>query len=151
MHTFSDRGTPKTFRHMHGYSGHTYKFTKPDGSFKYVQIHVKTDQGIENYTNDEAVSIAGTNPDIATEDLFQSIENGEFPTWTVYIQVLDPSELPKFRWNIFDLTKVWPQNEVPLRPVGKFTLNRNVSSIFRFIQAILICLRWTTTSERSNR
>jgi catalase len=127
MTLFSDRGTPRSFRHMHGYSGHTFKFTKRDGSFKYVQIHVRTDQGIENLTNDEAARIAVQDPDSSTRDLFNAIKRGEFPSWTVYIQVLDPSDVEKFRWNIFDLTKVWPQKEVPLRQVGKMTLNRNVS------------------------
>jgi catalase len=126
MTLFSDRGTPKGYRHMHAYSGHTYKFSKTDGSFVYVQIHIKTDQGIENLTNEEATQLAATNPDSATQDLFDAIKKGDFPTWTVYVQVLEPKQVEKFRWNVFDLTKVWPQGEVPLRPVGKITLNRNV-------------------------
>jgi catalase len=112
---------------MHGYSGHTFKFTKTDGSFSYVQIHVKTDQGIQNLTNDEAAKLSMTDPDSNTRDLFNAIKRGEYPTWTVYIQVLDPKDVANFRWNIFDLTKVWPQKDIPLRPVGKIILNRNVS------------------------
>jgi catalase len=126
MHLFSDRGTPKSYRYMNGYSGHTFKFTKEDGSFSYVQIHVKTDQGSVNLNNDEAAHLSMTDPDHATRDLFNAIKRGEYPTWTVYIQVLSPEQAENFRWNIFDLTKVWPQGEVPLRPVGKITLNRNV-------------------------
>jgi catalase len=128
MHLFSDRGTPYSYRHMNGYSGHTYKFTKPDGCFKYIQIHLKTDQGSKTFTNDEAGRMASENPDWNTQDLFDAIARGDYPSWTVYIQVLDPAEAEKFRWNIFDLTKVWPQGEVPLRPIGKFTLNKNVST-----------------------
>lgn len=127
MILFSDRGTPASYRRMNGYSGHTLKLTKTDGSFKYVQIHVKTDQGIENLTNEEAGQLSMTDPDHHTRDLFNAIKRGDNPSWTVYFQVLDPSEVEKFRWNIFDLTKVWPHAEVPLRPVGKITLNRNVS------------------------
>ena len=127
MQLFSDRGTPYSYRHMNGYSGHTYKFTKPDGTFKYVQIHCKTDQGIKNFTNAEAVDMAAENPDHNTQDLFDAIQKGENPSWTVYVQVLDPAEAEKFRWNIFDLTKVWPHKDVPLRPIGKLTLNKNVS------------------------
>ena len=127
MTLFSDRGTPRSLRHMNGYSGHTFKFTKPDGSFKYIQIHMKTDQGIQNLTNDEAAKLSMQDPDASTRDLFNAIKKGDFPSWTVYIQVLDPKDAEAFRWNLFDLTKVWPHKDVPLRPVGKMTLNRNVS------------------------
>jgi len=136
MTLFSDRGTPKSYRHMNGYSGHTLKFTKPDGSFKYVQIHLKTDQGIENLTNDEAAKVSMQDPDASTRDLFNSIQKGEFPSWTMYIQVLDPKEAETFRWNMFDLTKVWPQKDVPLRPVGKLTLNRNAENYFAEIEQV---------------
>ena len=129
MHLFSSRGTPRSYSHMNGYSGHTFKFTKEDGTFSYVQIHVKTDQGSLNITNSEAAKLSMTDTDHATRDLFNTIKKGEYPTWTIYIQVLKPEEAEKFRWNVFDLTKVWPQDEVPLRQVGKITLNRNVLSL----------------------
>jgi catalase len=133
MTLFSDRGTPKSLRHMNGYSGHTFKFTKVDGSFKYIQIHLKTDQGVQNLTNDEAAEVSKRDPDSNTRDLFNSIKRGDFPSWTVYIQVMDPKDVEKFRWNIFDLTKIWPQKDIPLRPVGRFTLNKNVSSDYSII------------------
>ncbi|KAI9824325.1 MAG: peroxisomal catalase A [Sarea resinae] len=136
MHLFSDRGTPYSYRHMNGYSGHTYKFTKPDGSFKYVQIHLKTDQGSKTFNNDEAGKLASENPDWNTQDLFDAIQNGDYPTWTVYVQVLDPADAEKFRWNIFDLTKVWPQGEIPLRRIGKFTLNKNPENYFAEIEQV---------------
>ncbi|OAX83414.1 hypothetical protein ACJ72_02234 [Emergomyces africanus] len=110
MHLFSDRGTPYSYRHMNGYSGHTYKWLKPDGTFNYVQIHCKTDQGSKNLTNEEATKLAAENPDWHTEDLFRAIERGECPSWTCYVQVLSPEQAEKFRWNVFDLTKVWPQD-----------------------------------------
>jgi catalase len=127
MHLFSDRGTPYSYRHMHGYSGHTYKFTQPDGTFNYIQIHLRTDQGTKTFTNEEAAKMASENPDFHTQDLFDSIANEDFPSWTCYVQVLSPEQAEKFHWNIFDLTKVWPQKEVPLREFGKFTLNKNRS------------------------
>ncbi|TAQ89519.1 hypothetical protein B7494_g2189 [Chlorociboria aeruginascens] len=136
MHLFSDRGTPKSYRHMNAYSGHTFKFTKHDGSFKYIQIHVKTDQGSQSLTNDEVVRIGAQDPDAATRDLFNAIKRGDHPSWTVYIQVLEPEDVNKFKWNIFDLTKVWPQKEVPLRPVGKITLNRNPDNYFAEIEQV---------------
>ncbi|EFW98653.1 peroxisomal catalase [Grosmannia clavigera kw1407] len=134
MHLFSDRGTPYSYRHMNGYSGHTYKFTKPDGSFVYVQVHAKTDQGSKTFDNETAGKLAGENPDWHTQDLFEAIERGEHPSWTVYVQVLTPEQAEKFRWNIFDLTKVWPQGEVPLRPVGRFRLTRNPENYFAQIE-----------------
>lgn len=136
MTLFSDRGTPYSFRHMNGYSGHTYKFIKADGTFNYIQIHLKTDQGIKNFNNEEAGKMASENPDWNTEDLFNAIQRGEHPSWTVYVQVLSPEQAEKFRWNVFDLTKVWPQSEVPLRRFGKFTLNRNVENYFAEIEQV---------------
>lgn len=136
MQLFSDRGTPYSFRHMQGYSGHTYKFVKDDGSFKYVQIHVKSDQGVKNFTGEEALKMAGENPDWHTQDLYDAIQRGEHPSWTVYAQVLDPEDAEKFHINIFDLTKVWPHNEVPLREFGKLTLNRNPENYFAEIEQV---------------
>lgn len=136
MHLFSDRGTPYSYRHMNGYSGHTMKFTKPDGSFVYVQIHLKTDQGSKTFTNEEAGRMAAENPDWHTQDLFEAIQRGEPPSWTVSIQTLTPAQAQRFRWNVFDLTKVWPQAEVPLRPVGKLTLNRNPDNYFAEMEQV---------------
>ncbi len=136
MTLFSDRGTPYSYRHMNGYSGHTHKFTKPDGSFVYVQTHLKTDQGNKNLTNEEAGKMASENPDHHTQDLFEAIQRGEYPSWTVYVQVLTPEQAEKFRWNIFDLTKIWPQADVPLRRIGKLTLNKNVENYFAEIEQV---------------
>ncbi|CAK7264004.1 catalase A [Sporothrix epigloea] len=134
MTLFSDRGTPASLRKMHGYSGHAYKFTKPDGSFVYVQIHLRSDQGIATFNNEEAGEKGGSNPDFLTQDLFDAIDRGEHPSWTVYVQVMTPEQAEKFRYNIFDLTKVWPQDEFPLRPFGRMTLNRNVQNYFAEIE-----------------
>jgi catalase len=73
--------------------------------------------------------MAAKNPDHQTQDLFEAIERGDYPSWTLYVQVLDPADAEKFRWNILDVTKVWPHDEVPLREVGKMTLNQNVRSL----------------------
>ncbi|KAH6694176.1 catalase [Plectosphaerella plurivora] len=134
MHLFSDRGTPYSYRHMNGYSGHTHKWTKPDGSFVYVQVHLKTDQGNKTFTDAEAGRLASENPDWSTQDLFEAIARGEHPSWTVYVQTLTPAQAEALRWNIFDLTKVWPQAEVPLRQFGRLTLNRNPENYFAEIE-----------------
>ncbi|EPE32951.1 Heme-dependent catalase-like protein [Glarea lozoyensis ATCC 20868] len=134
MHLFSDRGTPKSLRHTDAFSGHTYKFTTTDGNFHYVKIHLKTDQGIQNFKAEEATKMAGENPDHNTQDLFESISKGDFPTWTAYLQVMTPSQAETYRWNIFDMTKVWPHADFPLIPFGKLELNRNPSNYFSDIE-----------------
>ncbi|OAA75117.1 Catalase-like domain, heme-dependent [Akanthomyces lecanii RCEF 1005] len=105
MHLFSDRGTPASLRHMNAYSGHTYKFTKEDGSFKYIKVHIKTTIGVKNFDRQTAQRVAGENPDHLVQDMFDAIAAGNLPQWNVYVQVMDPSEAEKYRWNIFDMTK----------------------------------------------
>lgn len=78
-------------------------------------------------TKEESVRIAGENPDFLIQDLFEAIENGNYPVWNVYVQVMDAAQAEKYRWNIFDMTKVWPHADFPLRQIGRLTLNRNVS------------------------
>ncbi|KAK9233866.1 catalase-domain-containing protein, partial [Lipomyces kononenkoae] len=134
MHLFSDRGTPASLRHMNAYSGHTYKFTLEDGRFKYVKIHIKTQLGVKNFTRETAVEVAGENPDYLVEDLYRAIEEGNYPVWNVYVQVMDPHEAERYRWNIFDMTKVWPHKDFPLRQIGKLTMNRNPQNYFTDIE-----------------
>ncbi|KAJ6109928.1 Catalase mono-functional heme-containing [Penicillium sp. IBT 16267x] len=131
---FSDRGTPRSIRFLNSYSGHTYKFTKEDGSFKYIKIHMKTRQGVKNFTQEEATKIAGEDPDYMIRDMFKAIERKEYPSWDVFVQVMDPSEAENYRWNIFDMTKVWSHTDFPLRKIGKMTLNRNPSNYFADIE-----------------
>lgn len=97
-----------------------------DGSFKYAKIHVKTQQGIKNFTREEATRIAGENPDYMIQDMFESIEKGDFPVWNVYVQLMSPEEAERYGANIFDMTKVWPHEDVPLQQIGRLTMNRNV-------------------------
>lgn len=134
MFLFTDRGTPYSYRYQNTYSGHTFKFTKQDGSFKYVKLHFISNQGNKTLTRDEAASIGGQNPDHATEDLFNAIEDGDYPSWTLKIQVLDPKDAENYRWNIFDVTKVWPHADIPMRDVGVLTLNRNPQNYFAEIE-----------------
>ncbi|KAH8702330.1 putative catalase [Talaromyces proteolyticus] len=134
IHLFSDRGTPASLRHMNAYSGHTYKFTKEDGSFKYIKVHIKSQIGVKNLSTEEATRIAGENPDFLLQDVFDAIESGNYPTWNVYVQVMDPKEAETYKWNIFDMTKVWPHQDFPLRQIGKLTLNRNPQNYFTDIE-----------------
>ncbi|KAF7728079.1 hypothetical protein EC973_006717 [Apophysomyces ossiformis] len=127
---FSDRGTPDGFRHMHGYSSHALKLVNESGDYKYVKWHFKTDQGIKNLTAEDQVHLMSRDPDYSTRDLFDAIHHGDYPSWSVYIQVIDPKDAITYRWNPFDLTKVLPQGDFPLHPVGKLVLDRNPENYF---------------------
>lgn len=130
MMLFSDRNTPVSYRYADIFGINAYKFTKPDGSFKYVKIHMKTDQGVHNLTEDESVKISGQDPDYATRDLYDAIEKGNYPSWTVYAQIIDPLEAETYKINIFDPTKTVSQKDYPLIPFGKITLNQNPINYF---------------------
>jgi catalase len=87
---------------------------------------MKTQQGVKNFTREEATKIAGEDPDYMIRDMFEAIERKDYPSWDCFVQVMDPSEAENYRWNIFDMTKIWPHEDFPLRKIGKLTLNRNV-------------------------
>nr|XP_057922319.1 catalase isoform X2 [Doryrhamphus excisus] len=133
---FSDRGLPDGYRHMNGYGSHTFKLLNADGERIYCKFHYKTDQGIKNLAVDEADRLASTNPDYAIADLFNAIADGNYPSWTFYIQVMTFEQAEKFRFNPFDLTKVWPHKEYPLIPVGKMVLNRNPVNYFAEVEQL---------------
>lgn len=120
-----DRGIPRTWRHMNGYSSHTYMWANAEGERFWVKYHFKTDQGIEFMTQDEADEMAGKDSDFHRRDLFESIAKGDHPTWTLHVQVMPFEEAKSYRLNPFDLTKVWPHADYPLHEVGKLTLDRN--------------------------
>ncbi|ANB14979.1 catalase A [Sugiyamaella lignohabitans] len=134
MQLFSDRGTPASYRNMNGYSGHAYKWTNKKGEWHYVQIHLITDQGIKTLNNEEAGNLTAENPDHAQEDLFEAIAKGDFPSWTVYVQTMTPEQAEKAPFNVFDLTKVWPHKDYPLRRFGKLTLDKNPENYFAEVE-----------------
>lgn len=131
---FSDRGTPATYRNMNGYSSHTYKWYNAQGDYVWVQYHFKTDQGVKNLTRQEAEVLKGKDPDHATRDLHKAIEAGDFPSWTLEMQILTPEQAKDFKWDIFDITKVWPHGEVPPVKVGKLVLDRNPVNYFAEVE-----------------
>lgn len=133
MFLFGDRGLPSSVRHVNGYSGNTYAFTKSDGSYRYVRIHFLTNQGVHWYTNAEGAKLAGTNPDKHLEDLQEAIRKGDFPSWNVHVQVIKPEDIPS-DLDIFDMTKTWPHKEYPLRKIGKVTLDQNPKNWFAEIE-----------------
>lgn len=131
---FSDRGTPRSYRHMDGFSSHTFSFINAEQQRFWVKFHLKTLQGIENFTREEAVKIAGENPDQATEDLFDAIERRDFPKWRLAVQIMPEAEAETYHLNPFDLTKVWPHKDYPLIEVGIVELNRNPDNYFAEVE-----------------
>ncbi|WP_053715638.1 catalase [Saccharothrix sp. NRRL B-16348] len=129
-----DRGIPKTWRHQNGYGSHTYLWENAAGERFWVKYHFKTDQGIENLTSEEAAKIAGEDADAHRADLWHAIERGEFPSWTLHVQVMPYEDAATYRFNPFDLTKVWPHADYPLIKVGKLVLDRNPSDYFAEIE-----------------
>lgn len=130
----SDRGTPHGYRHMHGFGSHTFSMINAANERVWVKFHLKTKQGIKNFSHDEAVKMKGENPDFAQEDLVDAIENGNFPKWTMYIQVMTEEQAKEFRWNPFDVTKVWFQDEFPLIEVGEMELNEIPVNYFAHVE-----------------
>nr|AKZ20727.1 catalase [Tegillarca granosa] len=133
---FSDRGTPDGYRHMNGYGSHTFKMVNKAGKPYYCKFHFKTDQGIKNLMADKAAELSKDDPDYAIRDLYNAIETGKFPSWTLKVQVMTFEEAEKFRYNPFDLTKIWPQKEFPLITVGKMVLDRNPKNYFAEVEQI---------------
>lgn len=131
---FSDRGTPADYRHMDGFSSHTYSFINAANERVWVKFHFKTVQGIKNNTREEAIRLAGENPDQATQDLFEAIERGDFPRWRLFVQIMTQEEADNFYVNPFDLTKVWPHADHPLIEVGVMELNRNPVNYFAEVE-----------------
>lgn len=131
---FSDRGTPRTYRHMDGFGSHTFSFINAEGERFWVKFHIKTKQGIENFSRDEAVEMAGKDPDYATRDLFEAIAAGENPKWRFCVQVMPEKEAEAYHLNPFDLTKVWPHGDYPLIEVGELELNRNPENYFAEVE-----------------
>ncbi|NIE75503.1 catalase [Pantoea sp. Tr-811] len=131
---FSDRGIPDGYRHMHGFGSHTYSLISAQGERTWVKWHFKTQQGIKNLAPADAARLAGTDPDYAQRDLFQAIERGDFPRWTVCIQVMSEAEAAGRAENPFDVTKTWSQKDHPLIEVGVLELNRNPLNYFAEVE-----------------
>lgn len=133
---FSDRGIPDGYRHMHGFGSHTYSLISAAGERHWVKWHYKTQQGIKNLTPADAARIAGTDPDYAQRDLFTAIEKGDFPKWTVCIQLMTEAQAAAHHENPFDVTKTWSQKEYPLIEVGEIELNRNPLNYFAEVEQV---------------
>lgn len=129
-----DRGLPKSLRHMNGYGSHTYQWINADGERFWVKYHFISEQGVEFLTDDEGTEIAGKNPDHHRQDLFEAIARGDYPSWTLKVQVMPVAEAAKYKVNPFDLTKVWSHKDYPLITVGTWTLNENPQNFFAQVE-----------------
>ena len=132
--TMSDRGIPYSYRHMNGYGSHTYSMINAENERYWVKFHLKTQQGIRCLTDEEAEAIVAKDRESHQRDLYESIEKGDFPRWTTYIQVIPENEASQFPFNPFDLTKVWPHSDYPLIEVGIYELNRNPENYFAEVE-----------------
>lgn len=131
----SDRGIPYSYRHMHGFSSHTLSLYNSKGERVWVKWHFKTNQGIKNLTNAEAAKMPSFG---AQKDLVDSINDGDFPSWTVKIQIMSTDEAKRYKINPFDLTKVWPHKDFPLVEIGQFELNKNVENYFMEVEQVAL-------------
>ena len=130
----TDRGIPKGYRNMHGFGSHTYSMYNAQGERVWVKFHHRCQQGIENFTAEEAEQVIAKDRDSSQRDLFNNIEDGNYPKWKMYIQVMTEEQAKNHKDNPFDLTKVWYKDEYPLIEVGEFELNRNPENYFQDVE-----------------
>jgi len=121
----SDRGIPSSYRHMHGFGSHTFSFYNDAEQRFWVKFHFRTQQGIENLTDEEAGTVVAADRESNQRDLYDAIEGGDFPKWTMFVQIMPEADAATYKYHPFDLTKVWSKKDYPLIEVGEFELNRN--------------------------
>ncbi|MCS0635382.1 catalase [Streptomyces sp. LP05-1] len=129
-----DRGIPASYRHMNGYGSHTYQWNNADGEVFWVKYHFKTNQGVRSLSAGQAAETVGRDANSHQTDLLQAIERGMHPSWTLYVQIMPAAEADGYRFNPFDLTKVWPHADYPLKRVGRLVLDRNPDNVFAEVE-----------------
>jgi len=134
--TMSDRGIPKSFRHMHFFGSHTFSLYNDKNERTFCKFHFKTKQGIQNLTDFEAEALVAKDRESHGKDLFDAIERGDFPKWTMYIQVMTQEQAKNHYENPFDITKIWKHKDFPLIEVGEFELNRNPENFFAEVEQV---------------
>jgi catalase len=131
---FSDRGIPRTFRHMHGFGSHTFKWVNAAGEAFWVKYHFKTEAGVQNLTSEEAAQVVSRDPDSATRDLHEHINGGGIAAWKAYVQIMPYKDAETYRYDPFDVTKVWRYKDYPLIAIGRLVLDRNPENFFAEIE-----------------
>jgi catalase len=132
----SDRGIPCSYRHMHGFGSHTFSLINANNERHWVKFHFKSQQGIKNLTDQEAAELVGRDRESHQRDLYESIEKGDFPRWTLYFQIMPEKEAATCPYHPFDLTKVWPHGDYPLMEVGVMELNKNPDNYFAQVEQV---------------
>lgn len=133
---FSDRGIPRSYRHMHGFGSHAFSFINAENERFWVKFHFKSQQGIANLMDDEAKRLVAEDRESSQRDLYESIERGDFPRWTFYVQIMPEADASRVPYNPFDLTKIWPHADYPLMEVGVLELNRNPDNYFAEVEQV---------------
>ncbi|TYI74444.1 hypothetical protein E1A91_D07G200000v1 [Gossypium mustelinum] len=136
---FDDIGIPQDYRHMDGSGVHTYTLIDKAGKAHYVKFHWKPTCGVKNLLEDEAITVGGANHSHATQDLYDSIAAGNYPEWKVFIQVMDPADEDRFDFDPLDVTKTWPEDILPLQPVGRMVLSKNIDNFFAENEQLAFC------------
>jgi catalase len=131
---FSDRGIPRSFRHMHGFGSHTFKWVNAQGRACWVKYHFKTETGIANLTQEEAAAQAARDPDHATRDLFEHLAAGGVAAWRAFVQVMPLEDADTYRYDPFDVTRVWRYQDYPLIPIGRLVLDRNPQNFYAEVE-----------------
>jgi catalase len=130
----SDRGIPASYRHMHGFGSHTFSFINKKNERFWCKFHFRTQQGIKNLTDAQAEALVAKDRESHQRDLYESIEKGDFPRWTLFVQVLTDAQAKKLPYHPFDLTKVWRHKDAPLMEVGVMELNKNPENYFAEVE-----------------
>ncbi|MHA6259803.1 catalase [Sporosarcina sp. CAU 1771] len=130
MWLMSDRSIPRSWRMMDGFGVHTFRFVNKEGKARFVKFHWKPTLGVHSLVWDEAQKVSGKDPDFQRRDLWNSIENGNFPVWELGVQMIEEADEFMFDFDVLDATKLWPEEIVPVKIIGKMTLNRNVDNVF---------------------
>ncbi|WP_283773063.1 catalase [Craterilacuibacter sp. RT1T] len=133
-YVMGDRGIPASYRHMHGFGSHTFSLINAANERHWVKFHFRSQQGIKNLSDAEAQALVGRDRESAQRDLLDSIDNGDFPRWTLFIQIMSEQQAAECPFNPFDLSKVWPHGDYPLIEVGEFELNRNPANYFAEVE-----------------
>lgn len=132
----SDRGIPSSYRHMHGYSSHAYSLINADNERVWVKMFFRSEQGIQNLTDQEAAAVIADDRESHQNDLYNAIEQGRYPKWKLYFQIMTEEQANSWENNPFDLTKMWPKDEYPIIEVGEFELNYNADNYFQDVEQV---------------
>jgi len=130
----SDRGTPRTLRHMNGYGSHAFMWVNAGGQRFWVKYHFKTEQGVENFTDADAKAMTAEDPDFHRADLWDAIKGADYPVWRLEMQIMAFEDAADYRFNPFDVTKVWPHSDYPMIPIGRMVLDRNPDNYFAQVE-----------------